>query len=102
MKFRGAILLVLLAAVSLITGCTSSRPIDVELAEQNNVNIETTNAGTIELIELLDEAKAETPEAAWVVKWDDGARASHTLQASANVKIAAKVLERAKKRNPED
>lgn len=102
MKLSGAILFLLLAMASLVTGCASSRPIDVELAEQNNVNIETTNAGTVELIDLLDEAKAETPDATWVQKWDEGAKLSHGLQADANVKIAAKVLERAKKRNPED
>lgn len=99
---KGAILCMLLAVACLVTGCVSSRPIDVELAEQNQVNITTTNTGTAELVELLDEAKAETPEAEWTQKWDEGAKTSHALQAAANVKVAAKVLDRAKKNNPED
>ena len=98
---KGAILCMMLAVACLVTGCVSSRPIDVELAEQNQINIDTTNEGTAELIELLDEAKAATPNEPWVEKWDEGAKVSHALQAAANVKTAAKVLERAKKNNPE-
>jgi hypothetical protein len=98
---KGAILCMMLAVACLVTGCVSSRPIDVELAEQNQENIDSTNVGTAELVDLLDEAKAETPDAAWTVKWDEGAKTSHALQAAANVKVAAKVLERAKKNNPE-
>lgn len=102
MRFKGATLLLILTTTLLLAGCISSRPVDVELAEQGLENAEATNEGTAEMAGLLDEAKAENPDAEWAEKWDEGVKTSHALQAAANVKIAQKILDRAKKYNPEE
>lgn len=96
------ILLFFLTVVAGCTGCASSQPIDVELAEQGRENALATNAAMTELVDLLDQAKGETPDADWTEDWSEGRRESYLLQARANEAIAEKILERAKDANKGD
>jgi hypothetical protein len=91
-------LLLVLPALLLVAAC-SSTPIDVQLAEQNLENIETTNEGTVELMDLLDAAKAENPDAEWTSLWSGPMRDSHELQMAANKQLAETILKRSREAN---
>lgn len=96
---RSILIVATLVSGLFFAGCASSQPIDVDLAEQNEVNIMTTNTGTVELLDMLDTAKEASPEADWTKEWSLGRRISHELQMEANTEVASKVTERAKKYN---